>query len=77
MLVRIEKIITQNEEVRKVNKEKIIQIYEVMSDITLAHLNKIKETDTTLDDGDIGMISATLQLYNAIADCQQPELFPR
>ena len=52
-------------------KEKLIQIYEVMADITLAHLNKIKEADTVLDDSDISMISATLQLYNATA-----ELFP-
>ncbi len=57
-------------------KEKLIQIYEVVADITLAHLNKIKEADTILDDSDIGMISATLQLYNATADNHQPELFP-
>ncbi len=58
------------------DKTKLNQIYEVVADITLAHLNKIKEADTTLDDGDISMISATLQLYNATADNHQPELFP-
>lgn len=58
------------------SKEKLIQIYEVSADITLARLNKIKKADTTLDDDDISMISATLQLYNAIADNHQPELFP-
>lgn len=57
-------------------KEKMIQIFEVLADITLAHLNKIKEADTTLNDSDISMISATLQLYNATADNHQPELFP-
>lgn len=58
------------------SKEKLIQIYEVLADITLAQLNKIKEADTVLDDDDINMISATLQLYNATADNHQPELFP-
>lgn len=58
------------------DKTKLIQIYEVMADITLSHLNKIKKADTMLDDSDISMISATLQLYNATADSHQPELFP-
>lgn len=53
------------------DKTKLIQIYEVMADITLSHLNKIKKADAMLDDSDISMISATLQLYNATA-----ELFP-
>lgn len=57
-------------------KEKLIQIYEIVADITLSRLNKIKEADTTLDDSDISMISATLQLYNATADNHQTELFP-
>lgn len=56
------------------DKEKLIQIYEIMADITLANLNKIKEADTTLDDSDISMISATLQLYNATADNHQQEM---
>ncbi len=58
------------------DKEKLIQIYEVVVDITLAHLNKIKEAETTLDDSDINMISATLLLYNATVDKHQLELFP-
>ncbi len=58
------------------DKEKLIQIYEVVVDITLAHLNKIKEAETTLDDSDISMISATLLLYNATVDKHQLELFP-
>ncbi|MEZ3474892.1 MAG: hypothetical protein K1W27_19265 [Lachnospiraceae bacterium] len=58
------------------DKEKLIQIYEVVADITLEHLNKIKEAETTLDDSDISMISATLLLYNATVDKHQLELFP-
>lgn len=59
------------------NKEKLIKIYEAMADITLEKLNKIKEADNMLDDDAISMISATLQLYNAISDCQPQELFPQ
>ena len=58
------------------DKEKLIKIYEVVADITLENLNKIKEAETTLDDSDISMISATLLLYNATVDKHQLELFP-
>lgn len=58
-------------------KEKMIQIYEAMADITLAHLNKEKEAGTAISDDTRNMVSATLQLYNAIADDRQPEIFPR
>ena len=44
------------------DKEKLIQIYEVVADITLEHLNKIKEAETTLDDSDISMIRASANL---------------
>lgn len=47
-------------------REKMIQIYEKMAEITLARLEKVKEADTTPDDCDLGMVSVTLQLYNAI-----------
>lgn len=57
-------------------KEKMIEIFNVMADITLNNLKKNKEAGTILDETDLQMVSATLQLYNAIADNHQPELFP-
>lgn len=59
-------------------REKMVQIYEAMADITLSHLNKEKEAETSISDETRNMISATLQLYNAIAEDRQPkELFPQ
>ena len=56
-------------------KEKIVQIYETMADITLTHLKKIKEAEATLSAQDIEMVSATLNLYLATADNHEPNLF--
>lgn len=57
---------------------KMVQIYEAMADITLSLLNKEKEAETSISDDTRNMVSATLQLYNAIADDRQPnELFPQ
>lgn len=58
-------------------KEKMVQIYEVMADITLSHLNKEKEAETPISDETRNMISATLQVYSFIADNHQQELFPQ
>lgn len=59
------------------SKEKMVQIYETMADITLEFLNKTKEAKTIITEDEMNMVSATLQLYNAIADNHQPELFPQ
>lgn len=56
-------------------KEKIVQIYEAMADITLEHLKKIKEAEATLSIQDIEMVSATLNLYLSTADNHEPNLF--
>lgn len=56
-------------------KEKMIDIFNEMAEITLENLKKIKKAETIMDETDIRMVSATLQLYNIIADNQQPELF--
>jgi len=58
-----------------VGKEKMVQIYEAMADITLAKLNEIKKDKGRFSAGEIEMISATLQLYNAISDSKQPGIF--
>lgn len=58
-------------------RNKMEQIFDVIADITLNTLNTKKEAKTYLDEQDIEMVSATLQLYNAIADHHQPELFPK
>lgn len=60
---------------KKVDKEKTVQIYEIMADITIDCLNKIKEANTTPDESIMSMISATLQLHNFIACSQKPDLF--
>lgn len=57
------------------NKEKMVQIYEIMADITIDCLNKIKEANTTPDESIMSMISATLQLHNSIVCSQKPDLF--
>lgn len=59
------------------NKDKMIQIYEEMADITLENLKKIKEAKTIMSEDELNMVSATLQLYNFISDNRQPELFPQ
>ena len=56
-------------------KEKIVQIYEAMADITLEHLEKIKRTGDALSAQDIEMVSATLNLYLSTADNHEPNLF--
>lgn len=56
-------------------KEKMKQIFEVMADITLELLKATKEAKTSIKEDEMNMVSATLQLYNAIADNHQPELF--
>lgn len=56
--------------------DKLRLIYEKMAEITLARLEKVKEANTTPDDCDLGMVSVTLQLYNAIGEDYRPELFP-
>lgn len=58
-------------------REKMEQIFDAIADITLNVLNTKKEAKTYLDEQDIEMVSATLQLYNVIANNHQPELFPR
>lgn len=57
------------------DKEKMVQIYEIMADITIGCLNKIKEANTTPDESIMSMISATLQLHNSISCSQKPDLF--
>lgn len=56
-------------------KEKMVQIYETMADITLENLKRIKEAEAIMGERDIRMVSATLQIYNFIADSHQPGLF--
>lgn len=58
-------------------REKMVQIYEAMADIALASLNKEKEAGTAISDDTRNMVSATLQLYNAISEDRPPEIFPR
>lgn len=59
------------------SKDKMVQIYECMADITLGVLNKTKEAKTIITEDEMNMVFATLQLYNAIADNHQQELFPQ
>lgn len=49
-------------------KEKMVQIYEAMADITLALLNKTKKAKTIITEDELNMVSATLQVYNFISD---------
>lgn len=55
----------------------MIQIYEEMADITLENLKKIKAAKTIMSEDELNMVSATLQVYNFIADNHQQELFPQ
>lgn len=53
------------------NKDKLVQIYETVADMTIERLSKLQGQRLALDEFDIDMISATLQLYNAISNNQQ------
>lgn len=53
-------------------KEKMIQIYELMADITIANLKEIKENEAVFVESDAHMVSTILQLYLAIGDNNQP-----
>lgn len=57
------------------SKDKIVQIYEIIADIALFHLNKNKKANTIPDEFTMSMVSATLQLHNSIACNQKPDLF--
>lgn len=48
------------------NKEKLVQIYENMADITLTMLKRAKEAETIPNNEQLQMVSATLLLYNAM-----------
>lgn len=56
-------------------KEKIIQIYEIMANIVLAHLKKIEEAGGCFTEEETKMVSAVLNLYMATADNPVPDLF--
>lgn len=66
---------TIEKEVKQMEKDKMKQIFEIMSDIALARLNKCKEAERIPNDYELDMVSATLQMYNFIADNHQPPLF--
>ena len=52
------------------NREKMIQIFEVMADFTLTMLNKANEAETIPDEKCLELVSTTLQLYvTAVEDC--------
>lgn len=59
------------------DKDKMIQIYEEMADITLENLKKIKAAKTIMSEDELNMVSATLQVYNFIADNHRQGLFPQ
>lgn len=58
-------------------KEKMTQIFGTMADIALTRLEKHKAAESIPGEDVIQFVSATLQIYNFIADNHQPELFPQ
>lgn len=53
-------------------KEKIVQIYEKMADMTLEMINKSKENALYLDDNELEMVRTTQSLYETINHANQP-----
>lgn len=58
------------------NKEKMVQIYEAMADMTLEMLGMIKGKTVYLDDFQFEMVRATESLYNSISYANQPTIVP-
>ena len=56
------------------DKEKMIQIYEAMADMTLEMLNKSKGKVLYLEEDELEMVRTTQSLYETINHANQPEI---